>query len=466
MVARKGTWMGMGRDESGESSRSIPRKDERPFQQSVKSPFSHKQIKFYTESDARINIAEGAVRSGKSFVALFRFLDELRRGPDGNYAICGKSERTVLRNVIDPLQEIVGGIIRYNRGLGEFTLFGRKVYVIGANDERASEKIQGATFAGSLVDEITILPETFVRMLLTRLSVPFAKLIGTTNPDSPYHWLKTEFIDKLSHDPSALKTFKFTLEDNPSLTESYKSSLRKEHSGLWYRRFILGEWVLAEGAVFDFFNRSLHIVPAPPSYAKYYILGVDYGTTNPFAAVLIGFNDDVHPSIWVEKEWYFNPKVTGYQRTDSEFAHDLKREFGDYPVKQLYLDPSAQSFEVELRRQKWPVRQANNEVLAGIRFIGSMLSRRDLVICQGCDNLVKEIEGYVWDENSVKLGMDKPVKQRDHAVDAVRYAVFTHWGHKEKLRENSSEDAELNRFKKNPMAYPGFAGQAGWQVLR
>lgn len=426
---------------------------------------STKQIQAFKESTHRINILSGAVRSGKSFVALLRFLEELNHGPKGAYVICGKSERTVLHNIIDPLQEITKGLIRYNRGLGEFTLFNKKVYVVGANYERAEGKIRGSTFAGALVDEASIIPESFFRMLLSRLSVKDAKLFATTNPDSPYHWLKTDFIDR--SDEIDIKTFKFTLEDNPSLDPVYVSALKKEYQGLWHKRFIEGEWVLAEGSVFDFFDQSLHVCREPPSYAKQFFLGIDYGTTNPFAAVLVGYNDDYRPALWVEKEFYWDPKLKGFQKTDAEFAQDLQREFGGYPIRLMYLDPAAQSFEVELRRQKKPVKQAKNDVLDGIRFVSTLFSQGDLRICKSCVNLVKEIEGYVWDEKSIRMGVDKPIKQRDHAIDALRYVLFTHFGSKSTLKEYNKQEAhaqaEQKKWQQNPMAYPGFVNSPGWQ---
>ena len=430
--------------------------------------FSKKQLEFFNDSDARLNIAVGAVRSGKSHITIHRFMKELfRSGPDGRYLITGKSERTVLMNIIEPMQEFTGGLIRYNRGMGEFTLFGKKVYVVGANDERAEGKIRGATFAGALVDEITILPESFFRMLLSRLSIEGAKLFGGTNPDSPMHWLKTDFLDKFEDDPKALKHFKFNLDDNPTLTENFKNSLKKEYQGLWHKRFILGDWVLAEGAIYDFFDTSLHVVNNPPTYAKHYFLGVDYGTSNAFAAVLVGYNDDHKPTLWVEKEYYWDSKSMGYQKTDAEYALDLQREFGGYPIRLLYLDPSAASFQTELRRGKFPVKQANNDVIDGIRCVSTLLSQGNLVVCKNCVNLIKEIEGYVWDDNAVRRGEDKPVKQRDHAVDAMRYVIYSHFGNKTSLKETSYKEAhqagQQKAYQQNPMAYPGYTNSNGWQ---
>lgn len=419
---------------------------------------SDKQTSVVLDAKARIVILEGSVRSGKSFASLLLFMRDLKEGPEGRYVVCGKSETTIIRNVVEPLNDLCGGIIRYNRGMREFTLFGRKVYVVGANDERAEGKIRGNTFAGALVDEVTILPQTFFRMLLSRLSIPNARLIGTTNPDSPYHWLKADFIDR--QDELDIQIYRFTLTDNPVLTQKFIDDLKKEYRGLWYKRFIEGAWVMAEGAIYDFFDKSVHVVERPPTYAKYYILGVDYGTTNPFAAVLIGFNDEHHPTIWAEKEYYFDSKQVGYQKTDSEYAQDLRNQFSDYPIRATYLDPSAASFEVELKRQRWPVKQAKNDVTPGIRYMASVLADGDFVICKGCNNLMKEIEGYVWDEAKSRRGIEEPLKQRDHAVDACRYALFTHFGHLKSLRD-PPQTSGSRRPVANPMDEVGWG--PGWQ---
>lgn len=432
--------------------------------------FSPKQKLCFANSYSRINIAEGAVSSGKSHVMNYRFLDELRKGPMGDgvtgydFMIGGKSESSVIRNVLRPLDKELGNILRYNHSQRFFELWGNRIYIVGANDERAEGKIRGWTLGGALIDEGTLAPYSFFKMALSRLRIPGAKLLVTTNPDSKFHWLKTDFIDKFADDPQELACFKFTLDDNPYLTDSYKDSLKKEYSGLWYRRFIQGEWVQAEGAIYDFFDFDQHTVRDAPTYAKYYLLGCDYGTKNAFAAVLIGFNDDHHPALWVEKEYYWDSQTMGFQKTDAEYAVDLRREFGGYPIKQVYLDPSAQSFEVELRRQKWPVRQAKNDVLDGIRCVSTLLSQGDLVIKRCCTNLLKEIESYVWDDKSIRLGEDRPLKQRDHAVDALRYPLFTHYGHKHSLKESQSQDLRQEQWNRNPMGNPGFGPNSwGWQ---
>jgi PBSX family phage terminase large subunit len=436
--------------------------------------FSDKQIEFFNESNAKLNIAAGAVRSGKSFIIILRFLKALAEGPPGNYLISGRSERTCYLNVVSPLLDLTNNAFAYNRTYGEFTLWDKKVYVVGANDERAEFKIRGITLSGAIVDEITILPESFFKQLKLRLSVEGAQLFGSTNPDSPLHWLKTDFIDLHKDDPKELKYFHFNLDDNPALPESYKESIKKGFRGLWYKRFILGDWVLAEGAVYDFFDTAVHTVTRPPTYAKYYLLGIDYGTTNPFAAVLVGFNDDglqdtanPRPSLWVEKEYYWDSKAMGYKKTDGEYALDIQKAFEGYPIRLVYLDPSAASFQTELRRHKIPVKQAKNDVGDGIRFISTQLSSGQLVICKNCTNLIKEMQGYVWDEKAVKRGEEEPLKQRDHAVDAMRYVLFSHYGAKSTLKETSMDDnkllSEQKKWQKNPLNYPGFVGSHGWQ---
>lgn len=430
------------------------------------SNFSPKQSEFFNESNAQINIATGSVRAGKSHVINLRFAKELHENVENRfpYLISGKSQRTCETNIIDPLKNLFGAALSYNRGLGHFHLFGKKVLVVGANDDRAETKIRGSTLAGALLDEITILPHNYFKMVRSRLSVDGAKLWGGTNPDSPLHWLKTDYIDKLEHDPLHLKHFRFQLDDNPILSETYKESIKKEYQGLWYKRFILGDWVLAEGAIYDFFDTDVHVVKKIPTYAKFYFLGIDYGTTNPFAAVLIGYNDEHKPALWVEKEYYWDSKAQGHQKTDADYFQDLQNEFYGYPIRTIFIDPSAKSFEVELRRNKWPVRQAKNDVLDGIRTISTLLSQGNLVLYQDCKNLIKEIEGYVWDEKAVKRGEDQPLKTRDHAVDALRYVIYTQFGRKDSLKESNPEDSKLKAYNQNPMSYQGFGpNDWGWQ---
>jgi PBSX family phage terminase large subunit len=378
------------------------------------------------ESTARLNIWEGPVRSGKSYACFWRWIDFIQNGPKGPLIVCGRTEPTIKRNIVRPLYDLIGDDLQYLSGKGEIKLWGRTIDVVGANDERAEAKIRGSEYVGALLDEVTIIPENFTKMLFSRLSLPGAKLFGSTNPDSPFHWLKVEFIDKAAERDIAV--FKFSIEDNPSLGEDYKNNLKKEYSGLWYQRYIEGKWVLAEGAIYDFFTEDLHTILQPPGPATYYICGIDYGTSNPCVFSLIGYNSGLYPNIWLEKEYYYDSKAKNRQKSDSDYAKDLIDFISGYPVKAIYIDPSALSFKVEMRKVGVvDVLDAKNDVIPGIRFQGQLLSNGTYKICKTCVNSIKEYSTYLWDERASKRGIDQPIKQNDHSCDAQRYALYTHF---------------------------------------
>lgn len=387
---------------------------------------SQKQKTSLLDSDARYNIWVGAVRSGKSFSSLIRFEDFCLNGPPGEFAIIGKSRDTIKRNVLYPLKEMLGDPFSFWLGKGEARLYNRVIHIIGANDERAEHKIRGVTLAGCYVDEITVIPECVFEMLKSRLSVPGAKLFGTTNPDSPFHWFKTKFLDRA--DELNLKIWSFGLDDNPSLDESFKRDISKEYTGLWYDRYILGKWVLAEGTVYDFFDKSIHTIDFPPGAAEYYVCGVDYGTTNPTAFSLIGYSSRTTPNKWLEKEYYWDSKKKLRQKTDTEYAEDLKKFLTGYNVKAIYIDPSAVSFRVELQRQGFSgLIEADNDVLDGIRYHGMQLSNGTFKVCRSCIHAIEEYSTYRWDSKASDRGEDKPLKENDHMMDSIRYALKTEW---------------------------------------
>jgi PBSX family phage terminase large subunit len=404
--------------------------------------FSDIQLKSLQQSDARINIFEGAVRAGKSFIALLRWLEFCRNGPTGPLLLCGRTDKTIKRNLILPLQDLVGKQLSYSSGKGEVTLFNRLMYVVGANDERAEGKIRGSEFAGALIDEATLIPESFFKMLLSRLSVEGAQLFASTNPDSPYHWLKTDYIDRVNE--LNLKVFSFNIRDNPSLTERYIEDLSKEYQGLWFKRYIEGQWVLADGAVYDFFDEDRHVISMPQSVADYYIVGVDYGTTNPCVFTLIGYNPGGYPNIWLEKEYYFDSKKDLRQKSDYEYTKDLQEFIRGYNVKRIYIDPSAASFRQELRRNGVNnVCDAINDVIPGIRFVGQLLTMGSYKICMNCTESLKEFSNYLWDSKASQRGEDKPIKMNDHSMDAQRYALYTHFFNKKLGPSMTAEDADL-----------------------
>lgn len=402
---------------------------------------SQKQIESFQQSDARINIFEGPVRAGKSFIALLRWIEFCRSGPPGALILCGKTDKTIKRNIIIPMQDLVGSAVKYSIGKGEVQMYGRTMYVVGANDDRSEAKIRGSEFAGALIDEFTVLPETFCKMLLSRLSIPGAQLFASTNPDSPFHWVKRDFIDR--KEELNCKVFSFSIDDNPSLSEEYKADLKREYQGLWYKRYIEGLWVMAEGAVYDFFDEDIHVIDYPKDSATEYIIGVDYGTTNPCVFVLIGTNPYSYPRIWCEQEYYYDSRKTLKQKSDYEYAQDLIK-FIDYrDIKAIYIDPSAASFRQELRRCGVSnIRDAVNDVIPGIRYQGTLLSSGAYKICKDCQETTKEYSTYVWDSKAAERGEDKPVKQNDHAKDAERYALYTHFFNKPR-EEMTEKDAQM-----------------------
>ena len=355
---------------------------------------------------------------------MWRFISEARKGPDGDFAIVTKTYGSFERNILPEIYKILGyKTAQYAYGKRVLHIGNRKCHVITADDAAAESKFRGCTLAGAYVDEITIIPENVFLMLMGRLSIPGSKLFGTTNPDSPYHWFKL-----WSENNADLKSFKFVMDDNPQLTQEKKDFYKRQFKGLWYKRFIEGKWVQAEGSVYDSFDDKIHVISSPFSTAIHYICGVDYGTTNPCAFVLIGYNPHKYPNIWVESEYYYNSRVSQRQKTDAEYADDLRNFLQYKNCTAIYLDPSAASFRAELIKKGFSnVIEAHNEVVDGIRFVSDRITEGSLKICKNCVHLIAEFQSYVWDDKSLKLGIDKPKKENDHALDALRYALFTHF---------------------------------------
>lgn len=403
---------------------------------------SPKQQNVLNNADARLNFLVGSVRSGKTFVSLIRWLEYVQHAPEGNLVMIGRTATTIKHNIVDEICNLIGDDAQYYVGKGEIVLWGRRIYLIGASDERAETKIRGSTFAGAYVDEATLLPESFWTMLLSRLSVPNAMLFATTNPDSPFHYIKKDYIDNKELDT---KIFEFKLDDNPSLTETFKENLKREYRGLWYKRYILGDWCLAEGTIYDFFDERIHVINFAPDNARYYVVGVDYGTTNPCAFGLFGYNPENFPNIWLEDEYYWDSREKMRQKTDSEYADDLIKFIDGKNIKAIIIDPSAASFKAEcVKRGVQNIVDADNDVLNGIRFTSKLMSNGSLKIARKCQNTIKELYTYAWDNKSIKLGEDRPLKQNDHCLDFCRYVCFTYF----KPMYDGSHSMSLDEYRK------------------
>ncbi|MEU8642256.1 PBSX family phage terminase large subunit [Streptomyces sp. NPDC048674] len=402
---------------------------------------SRKQLDFVANSTARINIASGSIRAGKTISTLLRWLMYVATAPiGGELAVIAKTTNTAASNVFIPLQDpnLFGPLaqhVHYTRGAPTATILGRPVRVIGANDSRAEERLRGMTCAGALVDEATLVPQEFWTQLLGRMSVPDAKLFASTNPGSPAHWLKRDFIDR--RDELGLRYWHYTLDDNPSLGAEYIASIKAEFVGLWFRRFVLGEWIAAEGSIFDMWDEDRHVVDALPEIAKWISVGVDYGQANPFHATLLGLGRDRR--LYIGSEWRYDGRHQRHQLTDLEYSERLRGWLLNVPgvgaVRPQFVavDPSAASFSAQLRRDKLTPTPANNAVLDGIRTMSSLLAADRLRVHSSCKSLIAEMPGYAWDDRAAEKGEDKPIKVADHGIDSARYALYTTralWQHK------------------------------------
>jgi PBSX family phage terminase large subunit len=401
---------------------------------------SNKQLQFIAESTKKVNLAHGSVRSGKTVGTLFRFMQACYECPDSQIWMIGHTASTIYDNAIrlileprplgenDPLA-VFRPFCTWLRGDRELRFKDKRISTVGAKDGGAIGAIQGKTMSLAYCDEMTLYPEAIIDMVFTRLSNPHSKLFASMNPSHPSHKLKKWIDGAKAGDPNFYELH-FTLEDNPYLDQDYKDMLKSSLSGVFYRRNYLGEWCLAEGAIFDFFDRSVYVVRKPPRAAEYWIVGIDYGVNNAFAAVLVGINTgkttQSSPISWVESEYYWDSVKQGRQKTNSELVDDLKRWLEPYAVKSVYIDPSAAAFRLEMQRAGLRPVNADNDVINGIQKLSSELKKGSLFICQNCENLIREVEGYVWNPKSLENGEDEPLKQNDHAVDALRYAVYSH----------------------------------------
>lgn len=429
-------------------------------------PFSKKQIEFITRSTKKWNLAHGSVRTGKTICTLFRFLQAVYECPDSQIYMVGHSSDTIYQNAIrlileSPQFDIYRPFCSWFAGKRQLKFMDKTIQTLGAKDEGAIGAFQGKTFSLVYCDEMTLYPTSIIDMIDTRLSNPHSMGFASMNPSHPDHVLK-KWIDKAEQGNPSYYALHFTLEDNPYVPEDYKQRIRESLTGLFYKRNYLGLWCLAEGAIFDFFDEDVHVVDSPPLAADYWIAGIDYGTANPFACLLVGVNTGRHtglgPRMWVEKEYYWDSKVQGRQKINSEFADDVEEFLEPYGVKQIFIDPSAQAFQLEMQRRGYPMIHANNDVETGIQRMTQAVKRGTLVICRECKNTIREMQGYVWDPKCAKMGIDKPLKENDHCFVAgtlidcldgnkpietvlVGDYVFTRYGFKKVIRTGNNVKA-------------------------
>lgn len=418
---------------------------------------SKKQIQAIASiGQQKVNVWHGAVSSGKTFASLIGFLIEVPKAPQGGLiVICGRSLQTIERNILDPLMNpsVFGefsSAVKHTTGSTTAVIFGRIVHLIGANDVRAEGRIRGATIGLVYCDEATLIPESFWMMLLSRLRVPGARnvLLATTNPDGPLHWLRKNFI--LRGTEAGVIDWQFRLDDNPALDAEYKDLLRRQYVGLWGKRFIDGLWTLAQGAVYDMWDESRHVVDELPLMLRWPGVGIDYGTTNPFAALLLGIGADKRLYFTAEYRW--DSRKERRQKTDGEYSAALTKWIDNYKApgsehpgvvpEKWIVDPSAASFITQLWRDGYSPIGADNSVLDGIRLVSSLLAGDLLRFHRSCTGWIEECPSYVWSEKAALKGIDEPVKLGDHSLDAGRYDLkTTEWSWRHDLRQPTVQAA-------------------------
>lgn len=415
----------------------------------MREPLSPKQLEFVLNSTAHWNLAHGSVRCGKTVGTLFRFMQAVLECPDSQIWMVGHSSDTIFQNAIRLLLEsdqlsMFRPYCTWFAGKRQLKFKDKTISTLGAKDEGAIGSFQGKTFSLVYCDEMTLYPESIIDMIDTRLSNPHSMGFASMNPSHPNHKLK-KWIDKAEAGDPNYYALHFTLDDNPFVDEDYKKRIRESLSGLFYKRNYLGLWCLAEGAVFDFFDRKIHVVKEPPRAAEYWVAGIDYGTSNNFACMLMGVNTGISTQLgvsrWIEKEYVWNSHKMGRQKTNGEYADDVESFLEPYGVKAIYVDPSAASFKLELRRRGMHVIDADNDVHNGLTFMCSEMFKGSLLIHKDCPNMIREIESYVWDPKASDRGEDKPLKKDDHCLDAARYCIFTH------------KPASYNPYAHNPTKY-------------
>ena len=367
-------------------------------------------------------VCDGAVRSGKTLaMGLGFFLWAMSCFSGRRFALCGKTRGGVRRNVVEellPWLRKLGMTVVDSRTAQVLTVrFGRQeneFYLFGGKDEGSAALIQGMTLAGVFLDEVVLMPRSFVEQACARCSVEGSRLWFSCNPEGPQHWFYKEWI--LQADKRNCLHLHFTMQDNPSLSQTVRRRYERLYTGVFYRRFILGQWCQAEGRVYDFFDTA-SVRPAPGGVFEQWVISCDYGTVNPASFGLWGKQNGV----WYRTdEFYFDSRREGRQMTDAEYAEKLRKLAGGRTIREVIVDPSAASFIEVLRREGWKVRKADNDVISGIRKTADALKEGRIVICERCTDCLREMDLYVWD---LEAGGDRVVKKNDHAMDDMRYFV-------------------------------------------
>lgn len=390
------------------------------------SPKQKKILAFpYSKYDAII--CDGAVRSGKTSIMTVAFIDWAMREFSGQrFGLCGKTVDSCSKNLVVPYLSMAYSkqkyILRWRRSdkilevrRGAVTNY---FEVFGGKDESSFALIQGRTLAGVLLDEVALMPRSFVEQALTRCSVDGAKLWFSCNPESPQHWFYLEWIKR--HKERNVLYLHFEMTDNPGLSQKTLERYQSMFAGVFYDRYIRGLWVVAEGLIYPMFSMERNVARGESGGHGMYYISIDYGTKNPTA---MGLWRVYKGEAVMEKEYYYDGRARRRQKTDEEYYQDLEQFSKEYNIERVIVDPSAASFkECIFRHGKFPVWDADNSVIDGIRLTGSLLQTGRLKFHESCTNAFREFGLYMWDD---KAPEDKPLKENDHVMDMIRYFAAT-----------------------------------------
>ena len=373
-------------------------------------------------------LCDGAVRSGKTVsMAVGFLLWSMTRFERQCFALCGRSVESLRRNVTNLLPQWTEGIFRIEekRSQNRLTVWSgnrsNDYYLFGGHDESSFAAIPGITLAGVLLDEVALMPRSFVEQALARCSVGASKFWFNCNPAGPGHWFYQEWVRRAEE--RRLLHLHFTMEDNPALSEAVRARYRRMYTGAFYERYVLGLWRAADGVVYDGFSPAKHLLKELPELRGDTYISCDYGTQNP--TVFLKWRRSSGGAWVCAGEYYWSGREERRQKTDGDYADDLAVFLDGVTPRAVVVDPSAASFIEELRRRGWPVLKADNRVGDGIRRVGELLKDGSLLFADTCRHTAEEFQSYVWDAAAADRGEDRPVKEHDHCMDAIRYFVAT-----------------------------------------
>lgn len=434
---------------------TIPKRNKKPAPFKFK-PFSKKQLKVLTwwKPSSPVKgydgiICDGSIRAGKTVSMALSYVMWAMESFEGeNFGMCGKTIGSHRRNVITPLKKMLksrGYRVKDHRSENMLTINKDGVtnffYIFGGKDESSQDLIQGITAAGMFFDEVALMVQSFVNQATGRLSVTGSKMWFNCNPAGPYHWFKEKWLDQKKE--KNLLHLKFSMDDNLSLDEKTKRRYHRMYSGVFYRRYIKGEWAAASGLIFDMFDENKHKVPTIQREYVEYFVSCDYGTQNAMVYGLWGKCIEKGEEVWYKvKEYRYSGRETEKQKTDQEYYEDFEGFVGDLPIRGTVVDPSAASFIALLVRNKRKVYKARNNVKEGIGNVGVALNTGIIYFNDCCNETFKEFASYIWDEKSVERGEEKPLKENDHHMDETRYFVNTIiYGLRKKKKKKRGEAA-------------------------